>query len=88
MRAAFRNTLAAAVAAAIAVSGVTVADAAEEVQLAPVRTNTATLIDSDGDGIPDRIGTDSMDGSAYTDDSDSANYNESLEPDWFNPFRG
>ncbi|OFT72148.1 hypothetical protein HMPREF3130_03640 [Corynebacterium sp. HMSC14B06] len=44
--------------------------------------------DEDGDGIPDRIGTDSMDGSTYTDDSDSANYNESLEPDWFNPFRG
>ncbi|WJY58307.1 hypothetical protein [Corynebacterium afermentans] len=53
MRAAFRNTIAAVVAAAIAVSGVTVADAAEEVQLAPVRTNTATLIDSDGDGLPD-----------------------------------
>ena len=53
MRAAFRNTIAAAVAASIAVSGVTVAHAAEEVQLAPVRTNTATLTDSDGDGIPD-----------------------------------
>lgn len=27
------------------------------------------------------------DGSGYTDDSDPSNYNESLEPDWFNPFR-
>lgn len=53
MRAAFRNTIAAAVAAAIAVSGVNVAHAAEEVQLAPVRTNTATLADSDNDGLPD-----------------------------------
>ena len=53
MRAAFRNTIAAAVAAAIAVSGVNVAHAADEIQLAPVRTNTATLIDSDGDGLPD-----------------------------------
>lgn len=44
--------------------------------------------DEDDDGIPDRIGTDSMDESAYTDDSDYANYNESLKPDWFNPFRG
>ena len=53
MRAAFRNTIAAAVAAAIAVSGVNVAHAADEIQLAPVRTNTATLVDSDGDGLPD-----------------------------------
>ena len=53
MRAAFRNTIAAAVAAAIAVSGVHVARAADEVQLAPVRTNTATLTDSDKDGLPD-----------------------------------
>ena len=53
MRAAFRNTIAAAVAAAIAVSGVNVAHAADEVQLAPVRTNTATLTDSDKDGLPD-----------------------------------
>ena len=53
MRAAFRNTIAAAVAAAIAVSGMNVAHAAEEVQLAPVRTNTATLADSDNDGLPD-----------------------------------
>ncbi len=53
MRAAFRNTLAAAVAAAIAVSGVNVAHAADEIQLAPVRTNTATLTDSDKDGLPD-----------------------------------
>ena len=53
MRAAFRNTIAAAVAAAIAVSGANVAHAADEVQLAPVRTNTATLTDSDKDGMPD-----------------------------------
>ena len=53
MRAAFRNTIAAAVAAAIAVSGVHVAHAADEIQLAPVRTNTATLTDSDKDGLPD-----------------------------------
>ncbi|MCG7296406.1 hypothetical protein MHJ86_05975 [Corynebacterium afermentans] len=53
MRAAFRNTIAAAVAAAIAVSGANVAHAADEIQLAPVRTNTATLVDSDGDGLPD-----------------------------------
>ncbi|MGV0373149.1 hypothetical protein ACUY2A_07165 [Corynebacterium pilbarense] len=53
MRAAFRNTIAAAVAAAIAVSGVNVAHATDEIQLAPVRTNTATLVDSDGDGLPD-----------------------------------
>ena len=53
MRAAFRNTIAAAVAAAIAVSGANVAHAADEVQLAPVRTNTATLTDSDKDGLPD-----------------------------------
>ena len=53
MRAAFRNTIAAAVAAAIAVSGANVARAADEVQLAPVRTNTATLTDSDKDGLPD-----------------------------------
>ena len=53
MRAAFRNTIAAAVAAAIAVSGANVAHAAQEIELAPVRTNTATLVDSDGDGLPD-----------------------------------
>ena len=53
MRAAFRNTIAAAVAAAIAVSGANVAHAADEVQLAPLRTNTATLTDSDKDGLPD-----------------------------------
>ena len=53
MRAAFRNTIAAAVAAAIAVSGANVAHAADEVQLAPVRTNTASLTDSDKDGLPD-----------------------------------
>ena len=53
MRAAFRNTIAAAVAAAIAVSGANVAHAADEIQLAPVRTNTATLVDSDNDGLPD-----------------------------------
>ncbi len=53
MRAAFRNTIAAAVAAAIAVSGVGVAHAADEIELAPVLTNTATLVDSDGDGLPD-----------------------------------
>ena len=53
MRAAFRNTIAAAVAAAIAVSGANVAHAAEEVPLAEFRTNTATLVDSDGDGLPD-----------------------------------
>ena len=53
MRAAFRNTIAAAVAAAIAVSGVNVAHAQQDVELAPVLTNTATLVDSDGDGLPD-----------------------------------
>ena len=53
MRAAFRNTIAAAVAAAIAISGADVAHAAQEIELAPVRTNTATLVDSDGDGLPD-----------------------------------
>ena len=53
MRAAFRNTIAAAVAAAIAVSGANVAHAAQEIELAPVLTNTATLVDSDGDGLPD-----------------------------------
>ena len=53
MRAAFRNTIAAAVAAAIAVSGADVAHAAQEIELAPVLTNTATLVDSDGDGLPD-----------------------------------
>ena len=53
MRAAFRNTIAAAVAAAIAVSGVNVAHAADYVELAEVRTNTATLADSDNDGLPD-----------------------------------
>ena len=53
MRAAFRNTIAAAVATAIAVSGVNVAHAAGEVQLVPVRINTATLTDSDDDGLPD-----------------------------------
>ncbi|WJY96495.1 hypothetical protein [Corynebacterium fournieri] len=51
MRAAFRNTIAAAVAAAIAVSGASVAHA-DEIELAPLRTNTATLVDSDGDGLP------------------------------------
>ena len=53
MRAAFRNTIAAAVAAAIAVSGANVAHAAQEIELAPVLTNTTTLVDSDGDGLPD-----------------------------------
>ena len=53
MRAAFRNTIAAAVAAAIAVSGADVAHAAQEIELAPVLTNTATLADTDGDGLPD-----------------------------------
>ena len=53
MRAAFRNTIAAAVAAAIAVSGANVAHAQQDVELAPVLTNTATLVDSDGDGLPD-----------------------------------
>jgi len=53
MRAAFRNTIAAAVAAAIAISGADVAHAAQEIELAPVLTNTATLVDSDGDGLPD-----------------------------------
>ncbi|MCG7237149.1 hypothetical protein [Corynebacterium sp. ACRQP] len=53
MRAAFRNTIAAAVAASIAVSGVNVAHAQQDVELAPVLTNTATLVDSDGDGLPD-----------------------------------
>ena len=53
MRAAFRNTIAAAVAATIAVSGTTVAHAADDIELAPVVTNTATLVDSDGDGLPD-----------------------------------
>ena len=53
MRAAFRNTIAAAVAAAIAVSGANVAHAQQEVQLAEFRTNTTTLVDSDGDGLPD-----------------------------------
>ena len=53
MRAAFRNTIAAAVAAAIAISGADVAHAAQEIELAPVLTNTATLADTDGDGLPD-----------------------------------
>ena len=53
MRAVFRNTIAAAVAAAIALSGMSVAHAADEIELAPVRTNTATLTDSDDDGLPD-----------------------------------
>ena len=53
MRAAFRNTIAAAVAAAIAISGANVAHAQQDVELAPVLTNTATLVDSDGDGLPD-----------------------------------
>ena len=53
MRAAFRNTIAAAVAAVIAVSGANVAHAQQEVELAPVLTNTATLEDSDKDGLPD-----------------------------------
>ena len=53
MRAVFRNTIAAAVAAAIAVSGANVAHAQQEVQLAEFRTNTTTLVDSDGDGLPD-----------------------------------
>ena len=53
MRAAFRNTIAAAVAAAIAVSGANVAHAQQDVELAPVLTNTTTLVDSDGDGLPD-----------------------------------
>ena len=53
MRAAFRNTIAAAVATAIAVTGMSVANAADEIELAPVRTNTATLTDSDKDGLPD-----------------------------------
>ena len=53
MRAAFRNTIAAAAAAAIVVSGANVAHAAEEVPLAEFRTNTATLADSDKDGLPD-----------------------------------
>ena len=51
MRAAFRNTIAAAVAAAIAISGVNVAYAADNVELAEVRTNTTTLVDSDNDGL-------------------------------------
>ena len=42
MRAAFRNTIAAAVAAAIAVSGANVAHAQQDVELAPVLTNTTT----------------------------------------------
>ena len=53
MRAAFRNTIAAAVAAAIAISGADVAHAQQDVELAPVLTNTTTLVDSDGDGLPD-----------------------------------
>ena len=53
MRAAFRNTIAAAVAAAIAVSGANVAHAQQDVELAPVLTNTTTLVDSDNDGLPD-----------------------------------
>ena len=53
MRAAFRNTIAAAVAAAIAVSGANAAHAQQDVELAPVLTNTTTLVDSDGDGLPD-----------------------------------
>ena len=53
MRAAFRNTIAAAVAASIAISGADVAHAAQEIELAPVLTNTATLADTDGDGLPD-----------------------------------
>ena len=53
MRAAFRNTIAAAVAAAIAVSGANVAHAQQEVELAEFRTNTTTLVDSDKDGLPD-----------------------------------
>ena len=53
MRAAFRNTIAAAVAAAIAVSGANVAHAQQDVELAPVLTTTTTLVASDGDGLPD-----------------------------------
>lgn len=53
MRAAFRNAIAAAVAAAIAVSGANVAHAQQDVELAPVLTNTTTLVDSDNDGLPD-----------------------------------
>lgn len=53
MRAAFRNSVAAALAAAIAFSGVNVAEAASEIEIAPITTNTGGLVDSDGDGIPD-----------------------------------
>ena len=54
MRAAIRNTAAAALTAAIAISGVNVATAAPAgIALAPITTNTTDLIDTDGDGLPD-----------------------------------
>ena len=53
MRAQIRNSVAAALAAAIAFSGAPAAQAATEVELAPIATNTANLVDSDNDGLPD-----------------------------------
>ncbi|WJY96965.1 hypothetical protein [Corynebacterium fournieri] len=53
MRAAFRNSVAAGLAAAIAFSGVNVAEAAAEFELAPMVSNTAAMADSDSDGLPD-----------------------------------
>ena len=53
MRAAFRNSVAAALAGAIAFSGVNVAEAASEIAIAPITTNTGGLVDSDSDGLPD-----------------------------------
>jgi beta-lactamase class A len=37
--------------------------------------------DEDGDGVADRLG------GGDVDESDPVNFDESLEPDWFNPFR-